>query len=714
MDPSAPVQRDRTPDSTSAGTPVLPRSDHPDEAFDRFVQAQLTVADRSAVPLVYLDRDECYRYANQAYLDQFGMTWEAINGRSLRDVVGPEEYSLISPRLAKSIEGGPISLDRLTPYSKQLRLGSRFVEISYSPHFDEHGKALGVVTSIVDATDQRLAERGQRLQHAVTRILAEETLLSDAAPLLLELIAVELECEVASLWKMDLAVNALRCVESWSASGEELVRFSEASAKLAFARDIALPGKVWATGQPLWIVDLANEPGLLRAAHFAPAGLRAAVGFPIIDRQVVIGVLEFVGRNVMPRNDRLQTLMENLGRQIGQFMERIRVVDQLQQSLKMEAIGRLAGGIAHDFNNLLTIVTGHSELGAQIVPPDSPARESFQEIADAAHKATALTSRLLALSRKQMIRYTTVDLDAVVRALSPRLDLEAGQSVEVVVRSAPDLGLIRSDPDQLEQILSNLLSNAREAMPKGGTFTIELANVTLDEAHARELIGAAPGPYVMLAVSDTGRGMDRRTLSRIFDPFFSTKDASKGAGMGLAVVHGIIKQGGGHMWVYSEPGKGTTLKTYFPRFTEEGSPQKPAASVAQDLKGTETILLVDDDPRLRKMTATLLRGRGYTVLEAADGLEALETARHAQTLDLLLSDVMMPGVRGPELVRRIRALRPSIRAMLMSGYTADAVEHLGALESDVLFISKPFSAVDLAAKIRHALGAPIGTKFARP
>ena len=679
-------------------------SGYPDEAFERFVNAQLTVADQSPVPLVYLDRDERYRYANKAYLDQFGLTWSAIEGRSLREVLGAETYSLMSPRLARSIEGGPIRFELRTPYTKQLRLGRRYVEISYSPHFDEHGNSAGVVTSIVDTTDQKLAERGQKLQHAVTRILAEETLLSDAAPLFLELIAGELECEVASLWKMDLAVNALRCVETWSAAGDELGRFADISAKSTFARDIALPGRVWATGKPLWIADLAQEPGLLRAAHFGPANLRSAVGFPIIDRQVVLGVLEFVGRNPLPVDQRLEVLMQTLGQQIGQFMERLRVVEQLQQSHKFEVVGRLAGGIAHDFNNLLTVVTGNCELG-QALRPDPAMAEIFAEIADAGKRAAALTARLLALSRKQMIRYSTVDLKSVVEALTPRLDVEAGRAIDVVVTSDPDLGLIRSDPDQLEQILSNLLSNARDAMPAGGTVTIELANVTLDEAHARELIGAAPGPYVLLAVSDTGRGMDRRTCSRIFDPFFTTKDPSKGGGLGLSVVYAIIKQSGGHMWVYSEPGRGTTLKTYFPRVNVAGEPQTSPPE-ARDLNGSETILLVDDDSGLRKLTSKLLVARGYTVLEAAGGAEALALCAQERRLDLVLSDVIMPGIRGPELLRRIKALRPTIRVMLMSGYTADAIDQQGIEASSVVFLSKPFSGVDLAVKVRQVLSQP--------
>jgi two-component system cell cycle sensor histidine kinase/response regulator CckA len=701
MDPTVPDGRDQKLGGARAG--VDSASNHPDEAFERFVQGQLTVADHSPVPLVYLDRDERYRYANKAYLEKFGVTWEAIKGRSLRDVVGPENYSLMSPRLARSMEGGPIKFELAAPYTKELRLGRRYIEISYSPHFDEHGNAVGVVTSIVDTTDLKLAERGQKLQHAVTRILADETLLSDAAPLFLELMASELECEVGSLWRLDLAVNALRCVETWSAPGDQFATFSENSSKINFSRDVALPGKVWATGQPLWIADLAQQPDLLRAEHFAPAGLRSALAFPIVDRQVVIGALEFVGRNVLPVNDGLLALLQALGQQIGQFMARLRVVEQLQQSHKLEAVGRLAGGIAHDFNNLLTVVTGNCELALETLEPDTMMRETLTEIADAGKRAATLTARLLALSRKQMIRYTTVDLKAVVEALSPRLDLEAGQSIDLVVKSDPDLGLIRSDPDQLEQILSNLLSNARDAMPGGGTVTIELANVTLDEAHARELIGATPGPYVLLAVSDTGRGMDRRTSSRIFDPFFTTKDETKGGGLGLSVVYAIIKQSGGHMWVYSEPGRGTTLKTYFPRVHEPGAPQAAVAPDTRQLNGTETILLVDDDERLRKLTAKLLRSRGYTVVEASDGAEALAICAQDRSLDMILSDVMMPGIRGPELIQKLKSLRPTLKVMLMSGYTADAIDQLGIDSSGVVFLSKPFSVVELAAKVRQVL-----------
>ncbi|MFZ5895531.1 MAG: ATP-binding protein [Myxococcota bacterium] len=386
--------------------------------------------------------------------------------------------------------------------------------------------------------------------------------------------------------------------------------------------------------------------------------------------------------------------------------------EQLRRSQKLEAVGRLAGGIAHDFNNLLTAVISYSEILLNEVPELS-GREELQEIHRAGQRAATLTRQLLAFSRQQVLEPRVLDLNEIIKGCSNLLRRILGEDIELRTIAGPLLGHVRADPGQLEQVIMNLAINARDAMPNGGKLSIQTANVELDEVHAREYLGIRPGLYVMLAVTDTGVGMDRATQSRIFEPFFTTKDQGKGTGLGLSTVFGIVKQSGGGIWVYSEPGAGATFKLYFPRTDAALDSIPPLDSQPNAHRGSETILLVEDDEQVRNVATSILRRCGYHVLEARTPAEALLISeQHPVRIHLLLTDVVMPKMSGRELAERLHRSRADMNVLFMSGYTDDAVLHHGVLDSDVAFVQKPLTPDSLCRKVRQVLdgvrGSPAG------
>ncbi len=388
--------------------------------------------------------------------------------------------------------------------------------------------------------------------------------------------------------------------------------------------------------------------------------------------------------------------------------ERRALEQQLRQSQKMEAVGRLAGGIAHDFNNLLMVISGYCEFLLERIGSDPALRGPAQEIANAAERATALTRQLLAFSRKQMLAPKVLDLNAVVTENLKMLTRMIGEDIDLVMIPGGDLGAVKADPGQIEQVIMNLAVNARDAMPDGGKLTIETGNVMLDENYARFHAPVKPGEYVMLAISDTGMGMDAETQSHIFEPFFTTKGL-KGTGLGLSTVYGIVKQSEGYVWVYSEPGKGTTFKIYLPRMSATGEAivVQPPVAAAEAGPGHETVLLVEDEANLRRLARQSLENQGYAVLEAADGAAAIQLSNaHPGPIHLLLTDVIMPGMNGRELAQRICSLRPETKVLYMSGYTENAIGHNGTLDAGVSLLQKPFTLPALKAKVREVLDTP--------
>jgi PAS domain S-box-containing protein len=385
--------------------------------------------------------------------------------------------------------------------------------------------------------------------------------------------------------------------------------------------------------------------------------------------------------------------------------ERRALEQQLRQAQKMEAVGRLAGGIAHDFNNLLMVISGYSEFLLERIGNDATLRGHAQEISNAAGRATSLTRQLLAFSRKQMLAPKIVDLNSVVTENVKMLTRLIGEDIDLVMVPGKDIGAVKADPGQIEQVIMNLAVNARDAMPQGGKLTIETANVTLDANYARLHAPVRPGDYVMLAISDTGMGMDADTQAHIFEPFYTTKGL-KGTGLGLSTVYGIVKQSDGYIWLSSEANKGTSFKIYLPRFSATGETlaTQPALAHDQTSRGHEIILLVEDEENLRRLARHALENQGYVVIDAPDGATAIQISQaHKGPIHLLLTDVIMPGMNGRELANHLSPIRPDMRVLYMSGYTENYIGHNGTLDEGITLLQKPFTLPALKAKVREAL-----------
>ena len=382
--------------------------------------------------------------------------------------------------------------------------------------------------------------------------------------------------------------------------------------------------------------------------------------------------------------------------------------EQLRQAQKLEAVGRLAGGVAHDFNNLLSVVLSYCELALEEVEADSAAALPLREIQRAGQRAADLTRQLLAFSRHQVLDLTVIDLNNVLGGLGRLLARVLGEDIELKILTIPALATVRADKGQLDQVILNLVVNARDAMPHGGKLTVACSVVDLDEEYAREHVGVTPGPYVMVSVSDTGVGMSKATQARAFEPFFTTKAQGKGTGLGLSTVFGIVKQSGGHIWLYSEPDMGTTFKIYLPRVAEAVAPSRDVSQLPV-VGGHETILLVEDEEQVRNVAMTILKQLGYRVLEASTPEQALSLCvDHKDKIDLLLTDVVMPRLSGREVADRVSILRPDLAVLFMSGYTDDAMLQHGVLDEGMAFVQKPLTPAVLARKVREVLDRRAG------
>jgi len=378
--------------------------------------------------------------------------------------------------------------------------------------------------------------------------------------------------------------------------------------------------------------------------------------------------------------------------------------EQLRQSQKLEAVGQLAGGIAHDFNNLLTVITGYCDLTLMKLPKDEPTRSNVQEIRKAGDRAAGLTRQLLAFSRRQVLQPKVVNLNVIVSDINKMLRRLIGEDIDLMTVLDPSLGQINADPGQIEQVIINLAVNARDAMPQGGKLIFETTNVYLDNEYVRSHTTVRPGNYVLFALSDTGTGMDTETKARIFEPFFTTKGQGKGTGLGLSTVYGIVKQSEGHIWVYSEPDKGTTFKIYLPRIDQAAQTDTSPESSGDLPRGRETVLLTEDENPVRALIRTILETNGYTVLEATCGEEALALYKeHTGPVDLIVTDVVMPRMSGRELAENLKTLRPDIKVLYLSGYTDDAIVRHGLLDKKMFFLQKPFTPDALLRKVREVL-----------
>ena len=457
---------------------------------------------------------------------------------------------------------------------------------------------------------------------------------------------------------------------------------------------------------------IGRNPRLLKSGKQSPAFYRE-LWQTISSRQVWHGRLVNKKKDgsLFTEEATITPIRDNLGRVVNyvavkrDVTRELQLEEQYRQAQKMEAIGLLAGGIAHDFNNLLTAINGFAELLQFQLPVDSPQQELVEKIFKGGQRAADLVRQLLAFSRNQIIEPKTLNLNTTLKAFEKMLGRFIGEHIQLETVLASELWFVIADPSQIEQIFLNLVVNARDAMPDGGQLTIETANVVLVDADETAIhLEVDPGEYVMVAISDTGIGMSEEVQARIFEPFFTTKEMGKGTGLGLATVYGIVKQNNGSIWVYSEEGQGTTFKIYLPRAVEAAD-SPPEQSWTQALpRGSETILLVEDEPMICELVAEMLRKQGYQVLEAGDGFEALRLAQELDgTLNLLVTDVIMPGMNGKDLADKLKESRPNLKVLFISGYSDDMIARHGVLEPGVALIEKPFDSNSLAHKVRQVL-----------
>jgi signal transduction histidine kinase len=481
---------------------------------------------------------------------------------------------------------------------------------------------------------------------------------------------------------------------------------------LRFPMSACISGWAMLNRRPAVIEDIYADARIPVDAY-RPTFVKSLAMMPIRTKEPIGAIGTYWATKRLPTDAEvrlLQTLADSTSIAIENVQAQktlSRVEDQLRQAQKMDAIGRLAGGVAHDFNNILSVILSYAYLLKGDLKTDDPVRADLEEIAKAGERASGLTKQLLTFSRQQPSEARVLDLFEPVVGMEKMLRRLLGADVELTILPAVGLWPVLADPGQIEQVVLNLVVNARDAMPQGGKLTVELKNVELDEDYAKDHVEAVPGPHVMLAVSDTGTGIDRPTLARIFEPFFTTKGPGKGTGLGLATVFGIVKQGKGHVWVYSELGHGTTFKVYFPRASGDAAAAAPVGAgdvSARPRRGTETVLVVDDDDQVRAVACNILRRNGYVVLEASNGGEALLIAeQHTAKIHLLLTDVVLPRMSGRMVAERIEKSRPGIKVLFMSGYTDDAVLQHGILESNVAYLQKPLTPEGLNRKVRVVL-----------
>jgi PAS domain S-box-containing protein len=592
----------------------------------------------------------------------FDVNRETFDGtdRSFFERVHPDDREKIREAVRNAVKGK-------LPYKIEHRIvrldgAVRYVSEEGEVVFDPAGRAVRIVGTAQDVTERRAAEQALAERENLLRTIIEA-----------EPDCVKLLDRDGALLQMNSAGLAMMEVDSFEqAKGKRVVSFviPEDREKFKQLTENVFQGQ---SGQLQF--EIVGMKGAHRSLETSAVPLR--------DENGNVTALLGITRDVT---------------------EHLQMEKQLLQAQKMEAVGRLAGGIAHDFNNLLNIILGYGQLLSERVEKDETARGYAEEITRAGNRAAGLTRQLLAFSRQQVIARQVIDLNQLLANLTKMLRRLIGEDIELVLTTRADVGRINADPGQIEQVIMNLAVNARDAMPKGGKLTIETANVVLDESYARTHAPVRPGRYVMVAVSDTGVGMDPEIKGHIFEPFFTTKEIGKGTGLGLATVYGIVKQSEGYIWAYSERGQGATFKIYLPWEREAESRDAETDVKSVPARGSETILVVEDESALRRLVCEVLRGAGYTVLEAAQGEDAVRLASDFKDpIALLLTDVVMPGMGGRELAEQLAPIHSETKVIYMSGYTDDAIVRHGVLEAGTAFLQKPFSPAGVTRKVREIL-----------
>ena len=593
-----------------------------------------------------------------------------------------------------------------TEYRFLLNDGSvRLVESQGSVIRDKEGTVENVVVISRDVTQRKQAEQRLSAHHAMTQVLAESATLTEAAKRILQIACQEFEWDVGEFWTVDTATRRLRCVEIWHPPSTEFNEFVTVSRQTAFAAGEGLPGRVWETGQPAWVGDVAQDTNLPRKALATRLGLRSAIAFPIRLRNETFGVIDFCSAKIRSPDDELLAMFATVGSQIGQFIERKQVDEQFRQSQKMEAFGQLAGGVAHDFNNILAVIMGYTNLLMEGEVLSAELKEQLKQVYSAGERAANLTRQLLTFSRKKEMQVNPLDLNEVIANITKMLGRIIGEDIKLQCNYGSNLPTVQADEGMMEQVLMNLAVNARDAMAKGGQLIIGTDRVTTDAGYVQNNAEARAGDFIRLSVQDTGCGMTPEIMARIFEPFFTTKGVGKGTGLGLATVFGIVKQHQGWIEVESQVGVGTTFKVFLPASAQPDATLGLAAIQTKVRGGTETILLVEDEMALRGLTKIILQRFGYRVLEAGSGVEALSVwEKHETQIDLLLTDMVMPdGVTGRDLAKRLQAAKPGLKVIYTSGYSLDSEGTTFRARDASTFLQKPYQSQKLAQAVRNSL-----------
>ncbi|HMJ12670.1 MAG TPA: PAS domain S-box protein, partial [Polyangiaceae bacterium] len=609
-----------------------------------------------------LDSDSSTVFVNTRMADLLGYTRDEMVGKPMLSFMDQERAALVQlstgERLRNFSDGRDFRFKR-----KDGTL--LWASLATNPLYDENGRYEGALAMVSDVTERRRAEATRNQLAAIV------------------------ECSDDAIFAGDLE----GIITSWNLGAQRLFGFTPTE---AIGKHVSLLVPAERRGEPT-----ANLQRILRGQsvdHWET--VRRRKDGTLVEVSITLSLLKDAPGRVVGVSAIERDLTER--RRAEQQLRKTE--ERLRQAQKMEAIGSLAGGVAHDFNNLLSVIVSYTSMILDTLKPADPLRADLEEVMKAGLRAADLTRQLLAFSRKQVLEPRVFDLNETLGGMERMLGRLLGEDVDLLLLPSASRGKVRADPGQIEQVIMNLAINARDAMPKGGRLTIETNNVDIDESHAFEHLEIESGSYVMLAVSDTGVGMDAATRSRIFEPFFTTKEPGRGTGLGLSTVLGIVQQSGGSIWVYSEPGTGSTFKVYLPRTDEPTERPSVPPQAHGTLRGSETILLVEDDDQVRALTRTILHRNGYTVLEAQNGGEAFLICEQQQSrIHLLLTDIVMPRMNGRKLAERLLSIKPDMKVLYMSGYTDGSIVHHGVLEPGIAFMQKPITPDALGRKIRAVL-----------
>lgn len=622
------------------------------------------IAEHSLVG-IYINQDGRYAYLNQRLADIFGYTVDEMMALDdWLELVALPDRPLVAEQVRRRLDG---EVDYTHYYFRGLRRDGTIINIEvYGSVIEVNGRP-AAFGNLIDVTDREQAREALRESEELFRRAFEDT---------------NLPMALTDLDNRFVRVNSA-FARMFGYAPDEMLRMT--TAQITHPDDIA---ETFARREPL----LQG-----RETHFHIEKRYLHRDGHVISALTNVALVRDV-------SNRPQLYV----RQAQDITDRKRLEVQVSQSQKMEAIGVLAGGIAHDFNNLLTVMNGYCELISSDPGLSESSREMIREIHRAGDQAAALTRQLLAFSRKQVLAPRVVNLNVLVNEEIKMLRRLVGADIELSTKFEPDIGRIMADPGQVEQVLMNLVVNARDAMPQGGQLSIATSNVELTAEFVKQNVGVRPGSYVKLAISDTGVGMDAATQSRIFEPFFTTKEPGRGTGLGLSTVHGIVKQSGGHLEVDSEPGRGTSISVYLPILTGDESALGPPPVLLEVPRGTETVLLAEDAEPIRNLARVALQSCGYKLLEASNGQEALSLGTLIQPpLHLLITDIVMPKMSGRELAERLRTIHPEVRVLYVSGYTDDAILRHGVVAEGVAFLHKPFTPTTLARRVREVLDSSV-------